>query len=74
MAIYHLSGSVISRSQGRSAVACAAYRSGEKLVDERYEKTHDYTKKQDVEFSEILLPKNAPEWMGDREKLWNTVE
>ena len=74
MAIYHFSGTIISRSQGRSAVACAAYRSAEKLVDERYKKTHDYTHKQDVAFTEILLPENAPTSMQDREKLWNMVE
>ena len=45
MAIYHFSGTVISRSQGRSAVACAAYRSGEKLYDERYQKMQDYSKR-----------------------------
>ncbi len=74
MAIYHFSGTVISRSQGRSAVACAAYRSGEKLHDERYGKDHDYTQKQDVAHTEILLPDGAPLWMADREKLWNAVE
>ena len=45
MPIYHLSVKAISRSDGRSAVACAAYRSGEKLLDEKYERTQDYTKK-----------------------------
>ncbi len=74
MAIYHFSGTVISRSQGRSAVACAAYRSAEKLQDERYDREHDYTNKQDVAHTDILLPENAPEWMADREKLWNAVE
>jgi Ti-type conjugative transfer relaxase TraA len=74
MAIYHFSGTVISRSQGRSAVACAAYRSAEKLHDERCDREHDYTHKQDVAKSEILLPDNAPAWMADREKLWNSVE
>lgn len=74
MAIYHLSGTVISRSQGRSAVASAAYRSGERLRDERYDKTHDYTRKDDVAYSEILLPENAPSWMQERESLWNAVE
>jgi len=33
MAIYHFSGTIIARSQGRSAVAASAYRAGEKLVD-----------------------------------------
>jgi len=74
MAIYHFSGTVISRSQGRSAVACAAYRSGEALHDEYYGKTHDYTQKNDVVYSEIILPEHAPEWMRNRQTLWNTVE
>ena len=74
MAIYHLSGSIISRSQGRSAIASAAYRSGEKLADERVGVVHDYTKKQDVVYAEIFLPEHAPESFKDREVLWNTVE
>lgn len=74
MAIYHFSGTIISRSQGRSAVACAAYRSAEKLQDEKYVRSHDYTHKQDVAHTEIILPDNAPSWMADREKLWNAVE
>ena len=60
MAIYHFSGTVISRSQGRSAIACAAYRSGERLMDERYEKIQDYSRKDDIVHEEILLPENAP--------------
>lgn len=74
MAIYHLSGSIISRSQGRSAIASAAYRSGEKLADERQGMTHDYTKKQDVVYSEIFLPEHAPESFKNRQTLWNEVE
>ncbi len=74
MAIYRLNTQAISRSQGRSIVACAAYRAGEKLEDLRYEKTHDYRRKQDVVHKEILLPENAPEWMRDRETLWNHIE
>ena len=74
MAIYHLSAQLISRSQGRSVVACAAYRAAEKLQDDRMKKTHDYTRKKDVVHTEILLPKGAPSWMGDRATLWNHVE
>ena len=74
MAIYHFSGTVVSRSQGRSSVAAAAYRSAEKLHDERQDKTADFTRKQDVIYKEILTPENAPEWMKDRNKLWNAVE
>lgn len=74
MAIYHFSGTVVSRSQGRSAVACAAYRAGEKLYDERYQKFQDYANRKDVVHKNILTPKNAPEWAKNREKLWNEVE
>ncbi len=74
MAIYHLSVSRISRGSGRSAVAAAAYRAGEKLINERDGLTHDYTHKKEVDHSEILAPDHAPEWARDREKLWNEVE
>jgi len=74
MAIYHLSGSIISRSQGRSAIASAAYRSVEKLADERQGMTHDYTKKQDVVYAEIFLPEHAPQSFKNRQTLWNAVE
>ncbi|MCB1826830.1 MAG: Ti-type conjugative transfer relaxase TraA [Coxiellaceae bacterium] len=74
MAIYHFSVQVISRNQGRSSIASAAYRSAEKLMDERTGLTHDFTKKSDVIEKDILLPSGAPEWMSDREKLWNGVE
>jgi len=59
---------------GTSVVACAAYRACDKLQDERYNKTHDYTRKQNVLHAEIIKPDHAPEWMGDRQKLWNAVE
>lgn len=74
MAIYHFSAQVVSRSQGRSAVAAAAYRSAEELHDKRLEKTHNFTNKNDVLEKEILLPDGAPKWMANREQLWNAVE
>lgn len=74
MSIYHLSVKAISRSDGRSAVACAAYRSGEKLLDEKYERTQDYTKKTGVEFTNIYAPENTNPELLDRQTLWNTVE
>ncbi|EOP32265.1 MobQ family relaxase [Bacillus cereus] len=70
----HFSVNLISRKDGRSTVACAAYRSDEKLYDERNEKHHKF-KKHDVQpESFILAPSNAKEWVYDREKLWNEVE
>lgn len=74
MAIYHCSVKNISRSSGRSAVACAAYRSGEELEDLETGITHDYRKKTGIAFAEIFLCKNAPERFQNREELWNEVE
>ena len=74
MAIYHFSVKTISRSNGRSAVACAAYRSGEKLVCDFYGKEQDYTKKTGVEFTEIYAPENTNTELTNRQKLWNEVE
>ena len=74
MAIYHFSVKAISRSDGRSAVACAAYRSGEKLVCDYYGKEQDYTKKTGVEFTNIYAPENTNPDLLNRQKLWNTVE
>ena len=76
MALFSMRMQVIKRSAGRSAVAAAAYRAGEKLRDERQGITHDYRNKGGVEHKEILLPENAPAWVQgiDRETLWNSVE
>ena len=74
MAIYHFSVQVIGRSSGRSAVAAAAYRAGERLHDERLDRDHDFRAKSGVEHSEIMLPEGAPERLSDRATLWNEVE
>jgi Ti-type conjugative transfer relaxase TraA len=74
MAIYHFSVQVIGRAAGRSAVAAAAYRAGERLHDERLDRDHDFRAKSGVEHSEIMLPENAPDEWRDRERLWNDVE
>ena len=74
MAIYHFSVKNISRAQGRSAVACAAYRSGEKLIDERQGKEQDYTKKTGVELTRIYAPIGTKAELLERGQLWNAVE
>ena len=43
IAIYHWNIGIVSRGKGKSAVAAAAYRSGEKLTNEWDGMTHDYT-------------------------------
>ena len=74
MAIYHCSIKIIKRSQGRSAVAAAAYRSGKNLINEWDGMIHDYTHKGGVVHTEILLPMYAPTAFQDRFTLWNSVE
>ncbi|MDE2342152.1 MAG: MobA/MobL family protein, partial [Betaproteobacteria bacterium] len=73
MAIYHLSVKAVSRSSGRSAPAAAAYRTGERIVNERDGVTHDYSRRTGVEQSFIVAPPGA-EWAHDRSALWNAAE
>ena len=70
----HIPVSIIKRSEGRSAVAAAAYRSGTKLTNEWDGLTHDYTRKGGVVHAEIMLPAHAPTEFADRSTLWNSVE
>ena len=74
MAIYHFSAKVISRANGSSAVASAAYRAAERLHDDRLGRDHDFSNKAGVVHSEIMLPEGAPERLNDRTTLWNEVE
>lgn len=74
MAIYHFSAKVISRANGSSALAAAAYRSASRLRDQRLDRDHDFTNKAGVVHSEVMLPDGAPEHLSDRERLWNVVE
>lgn len=73
MAIYHCSIKIGSRTKGQSAIAAAAYRSGEKLIDQETGLTSDYTRKSGVVFTEISLCTNAPAEYADRAALWNAV-
>ncbi len=74
MASYHLRANIISRSSGRSSVAAAAYRAGVEITNNRDGLTHDYSNREGVVHSEIMLPDNAPERLRDRSTLWNEVE
>ena len=71
---FHFSVNIISRGKGKSAVARAAYISGEKIKNEWDGVTHDYTRKQGVISKEIFLPDHAPKEYKDRKTLWNSVE
>lgn len=74
MAIYHCEFKIISRRDGLSATAAAAYRSASVVRNERTGATHDYSKKYAACHNEILAPEDAPAWARDRARLWNAVE
>lgn len=75
MAIYHLTMKPVSRGQGKSAVAAAAYRSGQKITNERDGITHDFTRKRGIVHEEIILPDDSKaDWAKDRSQLWNAAE
>ena len=74
MAIFHFTVTQTKRSKGQSAIASAAYRSGERLYSEYYGEYSDYTRKGGVICSDILLPPHAPKEYADRQTLWNAVE
>ena len=78
MAVYFLNLKTFGRSAGSSAVSAAAYRSGERIRDERTGRTYDHTDRQDILHKEILLPGGltAAEagWARDRVHLWNAAE
>jgi len=74
MAIYHLHVKNISRGEGRSAVAAAAYRAGQTLPNDAEEKASAFGGRRGVIHTEIRIPSGAPDWMQDRAALWNRAE
>ena len=65
---------IVQRSQRQSAVAAAAYQSGEKLFCEYDQQVKHYPEKRGIVHNEILLPPNAPQEYADRNTLWNAAE
>lgn len=66
---------VASRDNGkRSLIAMAAYRSGERLYSELYEKENYYGHRLVKPDAFILKPDYVPEEFGNREYLWNKME
>ena len=74
MAFLFMRAKIVKASSGRSAVAAAAYQAAQKLHDDSLGMTFQYRNKEEVVFSEILLPTNAPAAYADRETLWNAVQ
>ena len=78
MAVYFLNLKTFGRSEGSSAVSAAAYRSGERIRDERTGRTYDHSERRDVLHKEIILPREFAAddlaWAKDRSTLWNGAE
>ena len=72
MAIFYLAVQSFSRSIGRSATAAAAYRSGERICDDRTGEVHDFRRKAGVIDRTLIAPHESPNWT--RSVLWNAVE
>lgn len=69
MAIYHLNARGIAPARGSSAVASAAYQSGETLRDESTGDLKRYARRERIADTGIVLPDGVPAW--DRQRLWN---
>ncbi|HTB11096.1 MAG TPA: MobA/MobL family protein [Bryobacteraceae bacterium] len=65
---------VVKRSDGHNVIARAAYNARERLVDERTGQVYDYRHLGEVEWKGILDPERAPDWVLNRERLWNATE
>ena len=79
MAIYMMKQRTLPRGKGACVIQAAAYRAGERIRDERTERTHSYLGRNDVVYKEILVPSefagnDAIAWTRDRAALWNAVE
>ncbi|MCU4954491.1 MobA/MobL family protein [Bacillus paranthracis] len=73
---FHMRANVFTRSNNDRIVAKAAYRSGEILYDEKYDRTHNFSgklKKDEIE-SEIYLPGHVNEKFKNRSFLYNEIE
>ena len=65
---------IVQRSENESAVAAAAYQSGEKLFSEYDQEQKYYSHKSEIVHKEIMLPPHAPPEYADRNTLWNAAE
>ena len=85
MAVFHHLFSTINRGSHTCPMATAAYRSGSKLIlklqipkqetrDKFQEVIFDYSAKKGIGFSQVITASNVPDWLKNRESLWQFVE
>src|SRR5215472_12881427 len=78
MGHFYMQISSITRGTGRRATAAAAYRSGERIRDERTGESFNHVRRRDIQHTEVFLPAQFDgepmPWARNRERLWNTAE
>lgn len=62
------------KSSHSSAVGYAAYCAGTRLYNEHDGRAYNWSRRKDIIFSKVMLPKNAPRRYNNRQVLWNEVE
>lgn len=71
--MYHATTSAVSRGAGGSVCAKGAYIGGEEITNEITGEIHNYTKKQGVEHTEVILPSGIDKTISSSD-LWNKAE
>ena len=72
--VIHWRMEILGRSGGGSVISYSAYSAGARMRDISSGNTYDWSKRQDVIFSDVMLPPNAPPQYANRETLWQAVE
>ena len=73
MASFHASTGAVSRGSGHSSTAKSAYISGQEITDGLTGEIHNYTKRDGVEHTEVMLPTGIGKEITAQE-LWNKAE
>ncbi|EMA2855324.1 MobA/MobL family protein [Escherichia coli] len=75
MAIFHLDFKIVTRSEGMTSVAKAAYHARTRITDDRIGETFDFSHRTDLHGHIILAPVSAPAHIIESSSaLWNEVE
>lgn len=78
MHLNYMKPQIVSRGKGQSVIQRAAYNNRCQLRNERTgELTDNYAEgkdRDDLVWSRVFAPQDAPEWVQDRERLWNEVD
>lgn len=70
----HYDIKIVQRSNRQSAIAAAAYQSGDRLFSDYDQLQKYYAHKGGIIHTEIMLPPHAPPKYADRNTLWNAAE